>query len=107
MAGAESARVSGEERAELARALPAYEIGAELGRGTFAAVFAARHVRLGREVAIKRLSPRLLTNAAARDRFATEARLLASTSPRWRSRIARRARTPTRTTCTRPRRSRA
>jgi|SRR3954463_9579311 len=63
---------------ELQRALPAYEFGEVLGRGTFAVVIAARHVRLGREVAVKRLSPALLLDGESRDRFGTEARLLAS-----------------------------
>ena len=66
------------ERDQLATALPAYEIGAVLGRGSFAVVYAARHRRLDREVAIKRLSPVLLVEADARERFAAEARLLAS-----------------------------
>jgi serine/threonine-protein kinase len=67
-----------EERSELARAMPAYEIGEVLGRGAFAVVYAARHVQLRREVAIKRLAPDLLRERAARERFAAEARLLAS-----------------------------
>src|SRR3954447_7203590 len=66
------------ERAKLAAALPAYEIGAILGRGAFAVVYAARHRHLEREVAIKRLSPELLREAEARQRFGAEARLLAS-----------------------------
>src|SRR3954466_2659779 len=64
--------------ARLAAALPAHEIGPVLGRGAFAVVFAARHRTLGREVAIKRLSPDLLRESEARHRFAAEARLLAS-----------------------------
>ncbi|MFE9580329.1 hypothetical protein ACFYO1_28355 [Nocardia sp. NPDC006044] len=40
---------------ELVRAaLPAYEIGAELGRGGCGVVLAGTHRRLGRPVAIKR-----------------------------------------------------
>src|SRR4051812_5412232 len=66
------------ERARLASALPAYEIGDILGRGAFAVVYAARHRHLEREVAIKRLSPELLREPEARGRFAAEARLLAS-----------------------------
>src|SRR5206468_8862707 len=66
------------ERDQLATALPAYEIGMVLGRGSFAVVYAARHRRLEREVAIKRLSPDLLREGDARERFAAEARLLAS-----------------------------
>ncbi len=67
-----------DERSELARALPAYEIGEMLGRGAFAVVYAARHIRLRREVAIKRLAPELLRERGARERFGAEARLLAS-----------------------------
>jgi WD40 repeat protein/tRNA A-37 threonylcarbamoyl transferase component Bud32/energy-coupling factor transporter ATP-binding protein EcfA2 len=66
------------ERNELTQALPAYEIVGVIGRGAFAVVYSARHVHLGREVAIKRLSPELLRDGEARDRFAAEARLLAS-----------------------------
>src|SRR3954467_11494969 len=66
------------ERERLASVLPAYEIGAVLGRGSFAVVYAARHKHLGRDVAIKRLSPELLLSDEARERFAAEARLLAS-----------------------------
>ncbi|HEY3020520.1 MAG TPA: serine/threonine-protein kinase [Solirubrobacteraceae bacterium] len=66
------------ERGKLAAVLPAYEIGAVLGRGAFAIVYSGRHRRLDREVAIKRLSTELLAEEAARDRFAVEARLLAS-----------------------------
>ena len=78
MAGRGEPLLREEERSELAHALPAYELGARLGRGAFAVVFAARHRRLDREVAIKRLAPELLLDSRARDRFATEARLLAS-----------------------------
>ncbi len=63
---------------ELGSALPAYEIGAILGSGAFAVVFAARHRSLDREVAIKVLTPALVADEEARERFAVEARLLAS-----------------------------
>src|SRR3954447_20844250 len=66
------------ERERLREVLPAYEIGAVLGRGSFAVVYAARHRGLDRLVAIKRLSPDLLRSSDARERFAAEARLLAS-----------------------------
>jgi serine/threonine-protein kinase len=66
------------ERDRLAAALPAYEVGGVLGRGGFAVVYAGRHRRLGREVAIKRLSVDLLQAAEARERFSAEARLLAA-----------------------------
>jgi serine/threonine-protein kinase len=65
-------------REQLAAALPAYEIGAVLGRGAFALVYAGRHRHLERQVAIKRLSPDLLADAGVRERFAAEARMLAS-----------------------------
>ncbi len=67
-----------DERAALAAALPCYEIGGVLGRGAFCSVYAARHLRLGREVAIKVLSAKLFSDPYARGRFATEARILAS-----------------------------
>src|SRR3954471_345900 len=63
---------------ELRQVLPAYEFGEVLGRGTFAVVIAARHVRLGRDVAVKRLTQAVLMDGESRDRFSTEARLLAS-----------------------------
>src|SRR3954471_23365777 len=66
------------ERERLGEVLPAYEIGAVLGRGAFAVVYAARHRGLNRPVAIKRLSPDLLRSSDARERFAAEARVLAS-----------------------------
>ena len=78
MAGPGEPVVRGTERSELAQALPGYAIGGLLGRGAFAVVLAARHSRLERDVAVKWLSPELLSDPAARDRFATEARLLAS-----------------------------
>ena len=49
-----------------------------LSRGPLSSVYAAKHRRSGREVAIKVLSPKLATDPYARDRFATEARILAS-----------------------------
>src|SRR3954471_5081409 len=66
------------ERERLGSVLPAYEIGSVLGRGSFAVVYAARHRGLDRPVAIKRLSPELLRSSDARERFAAEARVLAS-----------------------------
>src|ERR1700728_1958122 len=59
-------------------ALPGYEIGTELGRGAFGIVIAGRHRQLGREVAIKHLSPGLMSDEAVRLRFLSEARVLAS-----------------------------
>jgi tRNA A-37 threonylcarbamoyl transferase component Bud32 len=76
MAAADLGRIDA-QRDELVRALPAYEIGDVLGRGAFAVVYAGRHRRLEREVAIKRLTPELLRDEEVQQRFAAEARLLA------------------------------
>ncbi len=62
----------------LVEALPGYEIGAELGRGAFGVVLAGRHRQLGREVAIKLLTPGLVSNEVVRARFLSEAQVLAS-----------------------------
>jgi hypothetical protein len=62
----------------LAAALPGYEIGGELGRGAYGVVLAGRHRQLGREVAIKQLSPGLVTDGSVRSRFLAEAQVLAS-----------------------------
>lgn len=68
--------MSGQE--ELARALPQYEVGGELGRGGFGVVIAGRHRQLGRPVAIKELPPQLAADPGVRARFVTEAKILAS-----------------------------
>ena len=62
----------------LETALPGYEIGTELGRGAFGVVVAGRHRQLGREVAIKQLSPALMSDETVRTRFLAEARVLAA-----------------------------
>jgi hypothetical protein len=62
----------------LETALPGYEIGTELGRGAFGVVVAGRHRQLGRDVAIKQLSPALMSDELVRSRFLAEARVLAS-----------------------------
>ena len=70
--------VEAADHSELAAALPAYEFGELLGRGAFGSVYAARHLRLKRDVAVKRLSPELLTDPGARKRFGIEAQVLAA-----------------------------
>src|SRR5260370_27075544 len=62
----------------VAQALPAYEIGADLGRGAFGVVLAATHRELRRDVAVKQLSREVGADPLVRRRFAAEARLLAS-----------------------------
>jgi serine/threonine-protein kinase len=62
----------------LSAAMPGYEIGEIIGRGTYGVVYAARHRALGRDVAIKQLWPDLMSSRDARQRFGTEARLMAS-----------------------------
>lgn len=62
----------------LREALPGYEIGAELGRGAFGVVVAGRHRQLGRDVAIKLLSPGLVRDDVVRARFLAEAQVLAA-----------------------------
>ena len=64
--------------AALAAALPAYEIGTELGRGADGIVLAARHRQLGRLVAIKQLPRAFGADPAMRSRFISEARVLAA-----------------------------
>jgi hypothetical protein len=67
-----------ENESTLQRALPGYEIGAELGRGAFGVVIGGRHRQLGRDVAIKVLTPGLVQNEVVRARFLAEARVLAA-----------------------------
>ena len=62
----------------IATALPNYQVDAELGRGGFGIVYAGRHLRLDRPVAIKELPSWLVDNHEVQARFATEARVLAS-----------------------------
>ena len=65
------------DRARLARGLPDYEVGDELGRGGFGAVFAGRHRLIHRDVAIKVLLDEDAAGDDTRGRFLTEARTLA------------------------------
>jgi len=64
------------DRRQVAAALPAYEIGAELGRGRFGVVFGATHRRLGRPAAIKAMALTPEAGADEAQRFLTEARIL-------------------------------
>ncbi|MFN2504418.1 MAG: protein kinase [Acidimicrobiales bacterium] len=66
------------DRERVTAALPAYEVGAELGRGGWGVVLEGRHRQLGREVAIKQLPRAFAADPAVRERFTAEARLLAS-----------------------------
>ena len=54
-----------------------YEIDARLGSGAMGEVYAARHLKLGKRVAIKVIGRRLSEDEAAIERFAMEARTLA------------------------------
>lgn len=66
------------DRDAVAAALPGYEIGDELGRGGWGVVLAGRHLRLGRQVAVKQLPAAFAGDPEVRSRFAAEARMLAS-----------------------------
>lgn len=54
-----------------------YEVDARLGAGAMGEVYAARHTKLGKRVAIKVIRKRLSADATAIERFAREARALA------------------------------
>ena len=66
------------DREIVVEALPAYEVGEELGRGAWGIVLAGTHRRLGREVAIKQLPRTFGADPGVRARFLSEAKLLAS-----------------------------
>lgn len=66
------------ELEQVVQALPAYDIGEELGRGSWGVVLAARHRQLHREVAVKQLPSDIGSDQEVRARFVAEARLLAS-----------------------------
>src|SRR5215472_404518 len=55
-----------------------YELLEDLGSGGMATVWRARDRRLGREVAVKVLTPSLASDPAFRERFEREARHVAS-----------------------------
>ena len=63
---------------QLAAALPSYELGGELGRGSTCVVLSAEHRQLGRRVAVKVLPPDMADDVVVRRRFIEESRLLAS-----------------------------
>ncbi|MFD1150399.1 serine/threonine-protein kinase [Saccharothrix hoggarensis] len=63
--------------ANVAAALPQYDLGAQIGRGGMGVVYAAVHRPLGRPVAVKRLPGVLAEDERMSARFAHEARLLA------------------------------
>ena len=66
------------DRELLSDALPAYDIGEELGQGGMGVVVSGQHRRLDRRVAIKQLPADFAGDPAVRRRFTEEARLLAS-----------------------------
>jgi serine/threonine protein kinase len=66
------------DREAIEAALPGYEVGEELGRGSCGVVVTATHRHLGRTVAIKELPPAFAANVEVRARFTSEAKLLAS-----------------------------
>ena len=75
-----AARMSGDDCIELPPGSivgEMYEIDAVLGAGAMGEVYAARHLKLGKRVAIKVMNPQLSEDAGAIERFAHEARTLA------------------------------
>jgi streptogramin lyase/predicted Ser/Thr protein kinase len=58
--------------------LGGYRIERVIGRGGMSSVYLAEHIRLGRMVALKLLSPELADSERFRDRFLRESRLAAS-----------------------------
>ncbi len=66
------------DAASLRTLLPEYAIERELGRGAMGVVYLARHQRLDRLVAVKELQGALAADPATRERFSTEARVLAT-----------------------------
>ncbi len=67
-----------DERERLSEVLPGYELAEEIGRGGWGVVFEATHRTLGRKVAIKYLPAAFLSDPTARDRFRSEAQVVAS-----------------------------
>jgi serine/threonine protein kinase len=65
------------DRDLVVQALPAYEIGDEIGRGGWALVLTARHRALDRHVAVKQLPRAFAADPAVLERFRAEARVVA------------------------------
>ena len=70
------------DQGSVAAALPAYEIGEELGRGHWGVVFGARHRQLGRDVAVKQLPGAYADQPEVVQRFVNEAKVLGSLNHR-------------------------
>jgi YVTN family beta-propeller protein len=66
------------DREQVARALPGYDVGDEIGRGGWGVVLRADHRQLGRPVAVKELPRAFAADPSVRRRFVSEARLLAT-----------------------------
>ena len=66
------------EAGAVAAALPQYQIGSEIGRGGWGVVVSARHRQLERAVAIKQLPAVFAVDPHVRERFVSEARIVAS-----------------------------
>jgi len=66
------------DRELLSNALPAYDIGEELGKGGMGVVVSGQHRQLDRRVAIKQLPVSVAADPEIRRRFTAEARVLAS-----------------------------
>jgi serine/threonine protein kinase len=73
-----AARLMSFDRELLSNALPAYDIGEELGQGGMGVVVSGQHRQLDRRVAIKQLPVAFAADPEVRRRFLSEARLLAS-----------------------------
>jgi serine/threonine-protein kinase len=74
-------RVKQQERAPaLTLEIPGYEVLEKLGEGSMGEVYKARQLSMDRLVAIKKLKPRLATNAEFIERFQREAHLAAKFS---------------------------
>jgi serine/threonine protein kinase/dipeptidyl aminopeptidase/acylaminoacyl peptidase len=78
--GAITAMVKAEMASVLGQRIGAYEFLSVLGQGGMGVVYKGRDTRLGRDVAIKMISPALAGDATRLIRFTREARVLASLS---------------------------